>query len=317
MIIHFILSGETLESISEKIHLENPKHLKEYHNQRCSAHDYIHENLIPGKRLFVPNIEEIRNFNLLNDAPFKSPELNPVLNFEPKNFSKIYFVRITEEKEKDGETKDNTLTYTASVKWIETIGNQHTFYLYKNNFTDGQSSKMADLAMESIRSLNPLIIKTDLKGKLMNVSLKEETIKNFNKIKERLLDLFPDQYAGMYIKEFEIAVLNQELFNERMKDDPFIKNYFAPVRNSFTNGKSFYDQKIEDKVITVQQKVEDVNYTSEIVLLQHVFSISEADFNGKYTLYTQTGIVKKADLYYDISLYGVKYSTFFSFDELS
>ncbi|WP_326984688.1 hypothetical protein VUJ46_09215 [Chryseobacterium sp. MYb264] len=317
MIIHFILSGETLESLSEEIHLENPKYLKEYHNQRCSANDYIHENLVSGKRLFMPNMDEVRKYNLLNDAPFKSPELNPIINFEPKDFSRIYFVRITEGKEKDGETKDNTLTYTASLKWVETHESEHVFYLYKNNFTDGQSSKLADLAVESIRSLNPLIITTNTKGEMIKVSLKPETINNFNKIKERLLDLFPDQYAELYIKEYEMAVLNQELFNERMKDDPFIKNYFASLRNSFINGKSFFEQKIEDHTVPIQQKVEDINYTSEMVLLQNSFPNSEIIFSGKYSLYTQTGIVKKADVQYDISLYGVKYYTFFSFDELS
>lgn len=317
MIIHFILSGETLESISEEIQLENPKYLKEYHNQRCSKNEYIHENLVSGKRLYIPDIYEIKKYNLLNDAPFKSPELNPVLSFIPKDFSRIYFVRITEEKEKDGEIKENTLTYTASLKWIETQENFHTFYLYKNNFTDQQSSKMGDLAMESIRLLHPLIIKTNLKGEVMKISLKQETIKNFNKIKERLLDLFPDQYAEMYIREFEVAVLNEELFDERMKEDTFIKNYFAAIRNSFRNGQSFFDQKIENETVNIQQVVEDINFTSEIVLLQNNFSSSPVCFSGKYTVYTYTGLVKKAELKYSISLYGVKYSTFLSFDELS
>lgn len=49
MIIHFILSGETLESISEEINLENPRYLKEFHNQHCAREDAIHEKLIPGK----------------------------------------------------------------------------------------------------------------------------------------------------------------------------------------------------------------------------------------------------------------------------
>jgi len=317
MIIHFILSGETLESISGEIQLENPKYLKEYHNQRCSASEYIHENIVSGRRLFIPNIDEVKKYNLLNDAPFKRPELNPVLNFNPKDFSRIYAVRITEEKEKDKEINENTLTYTASLKWIESKENSHIFHLYKNNFTDQQSSKMADLAMESIRLLNPLVIKTNLKGELENISLKKETIENFTKIKARLLDFFQDRYAEMYIREFEVAVLNQELFNERMRDDPFIKNYFAAIRNSFRNGQSFFDHNIEGETVNIQQKVENIDYTSEIVLLQNNLPDSEIDFSGKYVVDTPTAIIKKAEIHYSISLYSVKYTTFLSFDELN
>lgn len=50
MIVHFILSGETLESISEEINLENPVYLKEFHNTYCAREDFIQDTLIPGKK---------------------------------------------------------------------------------------------------------------------------------------------------------------------------------------------------------------------------------------------------------------------------
>jgi hypothetical protein len=49
MTVHFILSGETLESIAEEINLENPKYLKEFHNAHCAREDFIYDDLVPRK----------------------------------------------------------------------------------------------------------------------------------------------------------------------------------------------------------------------------------------------------------------------------
>lgn len=77
--IHFILPGDTLENIAEKIGLENPVYLKEFHNQHCLKEDFIVDDLIPGKKLVLPDLAKIKAYNDKNDAPFKSPELNPKL----------------------------------------------------------------------------------------------------------------------------------------------------------------------------------------------------------------------------------------------
>ncbi|KQT25986.1 hypothetical protein ASG22_04640 [Chryseobacterium sp. Leaf405] len=319
MIVHFILSGETLESISEEINLENPKYLKEFHNTHCAKEDFIYDELIPRKKLLIPDLNKIKEYNSKNDAPFKNPKLNPVLPFKPENFSKIFSVKNIQTEERDNDKKTNILTYTVSVKWIEKENNFHIFHLFKNNFSDQQGSMMADLASECIRSLNPIVVKTNEKGEVIYVSLSQETIDNFEKIKAKLTDLFPDKYAAIYINEFSFAVLNKDLFNERMQKDVFIKTYFASVRNSFFNGKFYLAQSIgeENMKIEIQQKVDSENYTDEIILNQNSQPQTDSNFKGKYILDTEKGLVNNIEISHSISQFGVTTNSVIEIKELS
>jgi len=319
MIVHFILSGETLESISEEINLENPKYLKEFHNTHCAKEDFIYDELIPRKKLLIPDLNKIKEYNSKNDAPFKNPNLNPVLPFKPENFSKIFSVKNIQTEERDNDKKTNILTYTVSVKWIEKENNFHIFHIFKNNFSDQQGSMMADLASECIRSLNPIVVKTNEKGEVIYVSLSEETIDNFEKIKAKLIDLFPDKYAAIYINEFSFAVLNKDLFNERMQKDVFIKTYFASVRNSFFNGKSYLMQSIgeENMEIEIQQKVDSENYIDEIILNQNSKPQTDSNFKGKYILDTEKGLVNNIEISHSIFQFGVTTNSVIEIKELS
>ncbi|GEN78121.1 hypothetical protein [Chryseobacterium hagamense] len=320
MTIHFILSGETLESIAEEIHLENPEYLKEFHNTRCAREDIIDKALVPGKKLMIPDPGKIREYNSRNDAPFKHPRLNPQIPFHPENFSRIFSV-VNKDTEDNGlEEKSNTLTYTVSLKWLRKEEDHHLFQIFKNNFSEGNGSMMADLASESIRSLNPVEVRTDFKGNVLQVSLPEETLKNFGKIKERLTDLFPDEYAKIYLDEFETVVLARHLFNLRMKEDVFIKTYFAALRNRFENGKSFLRQSVgeENIPLDIQQQVESPDYDQEIVLIQNSDPAeTDQSFTGKYRLDAEAGMVKEIEIDYTISLSGVKNSSFLTMRELS
>lgn len=319
MTVHFILSGETLESIAEEINLENPEYLKEFHNAHCAREDFIYDNLVPRKKLLIPDIHKIKEYNSRNDAPFKDLKLNPAIPFHPENLARIYTVESRETEENALEEKENALSYTVSVKWIRKEENAHIFHLFKNNFFEKSGTMMADLASESIRSLNPVEVKTDDKGRVVFISLTKETTGHFNTIKERLTDLFPDKYAKLYLDEFERVVLNPSLFYSRMKEDIFIKNYFAGIRNSFTKGKSYLTQSIgeENTEIQLQQKVEH-SEDHEIVLRQNINSHeNRLDFAGKYILYNESGLVKEIEISYNISQYGVKNKSFFTLKELS
>lgn len=319
MTVHFILSGETLESIAEEINLENPEYLKEFHNMHCAREDFIYDNLVPRKKLLIPDIHKIKEYNSRNDAPFKDLKLNPEITFHPENLARIYTVESRETEENALEEKENALSYTVSVKWIRKEENVHIFHLFKNNFFEKSGTMMADLASESIRSLNPVEVRTDDKGRVVFISLTKETTDHFNTIKERLTDLFPDKYAKLYLDEFERVVLDPSLFYSRMKEDIFIKNYFAGIRNSFTKGKSYLSQSIgeENAGIQLQQKVEH-SEDHEIVLRQNINSYeNELDFTGKYILDKDSGLVKEIEISYNISQFGVKNKSFFTLKELS
>ncbi|KMQ69151.1 hypothetical protein ACM39_03300 [Chryseobacterium sp. FH2] len=317
MIVHFILPGETLESVSEDIKLENPQYLKDYHNKLCAKEDYIHEDLIPRKKLLIPDAIKIIEFNEKNDAPCKSPAQNPQIIFNPETLNKKYTVDIIETKEKDDGITRNSLFFEVHLKWIRKEEENHVFHFFKNEISGSNDCKMTDLATECIRSLKEFVIRTDSRGAIVSISLQKEIIDGFQNIKERLIDLFPDQYARIYIDEFEYAVLNDKVFNKRMKEDTFIKTYFAPVRNDFRNGKSYFKQLIYDDIfLDIEQKVRN-NSSQEFDFLQ-IGRMEEnaVKYKGEYSLHPENGIIKKAEIYYSVSRFGAKHFTHIIIDEM-
>lgn len=322
MIIHFIISGETLESIAEEIHLENPEYLKEYHNRYCAKEDYIYDQLIPRKKLLIPEMDKIQEYNSRNDAPFKKVMLNPELTFAPEHKERKYRVTITETHEKEkGDSKSNDIAYSVTLQWVKKDLDTHIFHLSKEGFYTENESKMSVLAIECIQSLHPFQIITDSKGEILNVGLLPEVIKNFGKAKERLTDLFPDPYAARYIEDFEYVLSNEKLFDERMKQDTFLRIYFAGLRNDFKNGKSYFRQAISDENIPViiQQTIEDEDYTDEVDLLLNLSKSETPDpveYDGTYTVTIEDGMIKTAWIKYSISRFGVKYTTKIAVDEL-
>jgi hypothetical protein len=322
MIIHFIISGETLESIAEEIHLENPEYLKEYHNRYCAKEDYIYDELIPRKKLLIPEMDKIKEYNSRNDASFKKQALNPELTFAPEHTDRKYRVTITETREKEkGEGKSSDIAYSVTLQWVKKDLDTHIFHLYKEDFYNENESKMSSLALESIQSLNPFQITTDSKGEILNIQLLPEVIRNFGKTKEKLTDLFPDQYAAKYIEDFEYVISNEKLLDERMKEDTFMKIYFAALRNDFKNGKSYFRQSITDENIPViiQQTIEDQDYTDEVDLLLNLSkseTLDPVEYDGTYTVHTEDGMIKTAWIKYSISRFGVKNTTRIAIDEL-
>ncbi|MFC3161053.1 hypothetical protein ACFOEQ_23805 [Chryseobacterium arachidis] len=105
-----------------------------------------------------------------------------------------------------------------------------------------------------------------------------------------------------------------------MKEDIFIKNYFPALRNGFINGTSHLRQSIgeNNNKVDLQQKVKNSDYKEEITLLQQLNSDdSNKNFNGSYTLYWSSGMVKSIEIQSSISQFGVKYSNLFLVEELA
>jgi len=311
MMLHFIRHGDTLQSIANQINLENPLYIKEFHNQKCSAEDYISEELVVGKRLFLPDNLTVQRYNSRNDASFKSPEKNPKINFMPENLDLQYAVNVKATSLGDGKKSENDFSYDLSLKWIKTGYNHHIFHLSKNNFSNIKE-KLGDLASSCMQSLNPVEIQTNLKGEIIAVSLLKETIENFTKIKEKLSDQFPDKYAGIYIDEFEYAALNQELFQKKMKQDWLLKTFFAPVRNEFKNGKSSWKIFLENEnsLVDIQQSGLLKEETDEVILTQSLWDDRvDINFTGNYTLSAQNGSIKSMEIRNSYSQYHILYST--------
>lgn len=313
MTLHFIRQGDTLQSIAEQINLENPIYIKEFHNQHCAREDYIVENLVAGRKLFLPDYLTIQKYNSRNDAPFKSPERNPKINFYPENLNIQYKVSITESSFVDHKKTENSFSYQFSLKWIKNELNHHIFHLSKNNFSIQNQTKIGDMAIACFRSIDPIEIQTYPKGEIISINLLKKTIENFPEIKANLLDRFSDQYAKIYIEEFEYAVYNQELFQKKMKQDWLIKTYFAPIRNDFKNGKSHFQIILENELLDINQTAEISENNDEIILNQ---DSAKPDFKGKYILSKADGLISFLEINHSYIDFGVVYFSDFKIDKL-
>lgn len=318
MMIHFILPGDTVENIAKKIRLENPVYLKEFHNQHCLKEDLIIDDLIPGKKLLLPDLAKIKEYNDKNDAPFKSPELNPKISFNPIGFNEKFKITIKESSNVEDKIVENHFSYIASLQWIKNELGEHLFHFTKDQFSNQNETKMESLAIESMRFLYPIEVFVNAKGEILRVALKKEILNNFNQIKEKLLDLFPDKYAKIYLEEFEYAVLNAHIFDEKMKEDWFLKNYFSSFRDPFENGKSFFELNLDKTLLNVQQTVKLTDNKEEILLHQTLKSKEENqdDFIGNVTVSKNDGMIRSLNLSYSYNEFSVSYSTEFSIENI-
>lgn len=318
MMIHFILPGDNLENIAEKIRLENPVYLKEFHNQHCLKEDFIVDDLIPGKKLLLPDFSKIKTYNDKNDAPFKSPELNPKIVFNPIGFNKKFKTTIKESSIIDGKTIEKSFSYTTSLQWIKNELGEHLFHFTKDQFSNRNNTKMESLAIESMKYLYPIEVFVNAKGEILRTALKKETLNNFNQIKEKLLDFFPDKYAEIYLEEFEYAALNPDIFDQRMKEDWFLKNYFSYFRNPFENGKSFFELYLEKTVLNIQQTAKLTDNKEEILLHQTLKNKEENqdDFTGNVSVSKNNGMVKSLNAVYSYKEFSVSYSTEISIENI-
>lgn len=319
MMIHFILPGDTLENISEKIKLENPVYLKEFHNTYCRHEDFIQKDeLIPGKRLLLPDLKRINEYNARNDAPFKSLERNPEIIFDPVGFAKDFKVKIKESTYDNGKTIENSFSYTVSLKWIKSEFNEHLFYFTKDQFSNLHDTKMGYLAIESMKSLGSIEVYVNSKGELLRSSVSKPILNSFSEIMDRLYDLFPDKYAAIYLEEFEYVVLNPALFDQKVKQDYFLKTYFSSFRTPFRNGKSSFEINFNSDSLPIQQTVNSLENQSEISLVQSLADDTRNDlsFTGNLTVLKDNGLIKNMNVCQSYKQYDIKYTTDFSLESV-
>lgn len=318
MMIHFILPGDTFEDIAEKIRLENPVYLKEFHNQHCLQEDFIVDDLVPGKKLLLPDFARVKAYNDKNDAPFKSQELNPKIVFNPIGFSEKFKIAIKESSNTEGKTIERNFFYIASLQWIKNEFNEHVFHFTKDKFSNQNDTKMESLAIESMKSLCPIEVFVNAKGEILRTGITRQTLNNFKQIKEKLLDFFPDKYAETYLEEFEYVVLNPDVFDQKMKEDWFLKNYFSSFRNPFENGKSFFELYLDKTLLNVQQTAKLTDNKEEILLHQTLKNKekNQGDFTGNVTVSKNNGMIKSLDIFYSYKEFSVSYSTEFSIENI-
>lgn len=314
MIIHFILPGETLENISKNIKLENPVYLKEFHNSHCTPYDFIDDDLMPGKKLFIPDIKKVSFYNSKNDAPHKLANRNPKINFSPENLSKTYKVSIRQTSETDGKKKDSKISYVINIVWKGKIGNIHYFDFSKTETIEQNQTKMSSLAAACTHAINPIELAVSENGNLIEVKINDEVKRNFGEIKLNLEDQFPDEFAKIYLDKFEFSILNDQIFNEKMNSDWFLKTYFAQFRRHFENGKSEYPMVLSYSPVKIIQE----GFQDEHIILKSTLKNAENDvkFTSEYHLDAENGIIQNHRFTLVEREFGTLYTTVFKASEI-
>ncbi|RQO29726.1 hypothetical protein DBR32_14155 [Taibaiella sp. KBW10] len=299
---HYIKNGDTLARLAQEIGLENPVYLKEYNNTQCLPPDRITEELEPGKRLLIPKLTEIEQYNARRDAPFWLPEANPVLEWKAEQLNRTYQVKVRNNIE--GQDK-GSFQYRVQLQWLRSDHGYQQYSWSRSHYRFGKETKISQLASACSEAINPLLITLNQKGGLQQIGIDTQVLGRWPEIKTALSDAFPDSYAAAYIEDLGYVLFQQHLVDRRMRQDPFIKTFFAPIRATFNKGFSFFSLNLapDGMPVRIQQEVATLDYTDSIPLLQSLAGTTFGDdqanlfYEGKYILSRKDGSIWSANVH--------------------
>ena len=216
--IYYVKQGETLESISWDLTLENPKYLREYHNLRCSYLDFIPEDgaLRFLQKLHVPNSDEIVK---LNEQIRKSGEslccLLPTgkTSFNIKLIDGNYQVKQTES---DEGIQKSEYSYGLHFKYIKEDEKGHYVEFTMNNFKKNEEEpeeKINNLASDFVKIVYPVTLIIDKSGNFVAA----QPIKDCKDIIGDL-EALKQYYTGVY------AISHIDRMKNKMNDSQVIYN---------------------------------------------------------------------------------------------
>jgi len=296
---HYIKNGDTLAGLATEIGLENPVYLKEYNNAQCLPSDLITEELEPGKRVLLPKLTEIEDYNALRDAPFRLPKANPNLVWKANLANRNYQVKVTNRI--DG-SETGSFHYEARLQLRKSGYDYSQLNWFRSNYHFDKTSKMGQLVKACSEAINPLLITIDDKGVLQEIAVAKSVLEKWAEIQAALCDAFPDAYAAAYIEDLAYVLQQPHLVNRRMRQDPFIRTYFAPLRVPFDKGLSFFSLQLSTALppIRIQQVVAMTDYTDSIPLVQTINDNTGNEqglyYEGKYLLDQEDSSIHAASI---------------------
>lgn len=297
---HYVKNGDTLAGLATEIGLENPIYLKAYNNAQCLPDDLIIEELEPGKRVLLPKLTEIEDYNALKDAPFRLPAANPNLSWKASLDNRKYHIKVNNSTD---SVKTGSFQYEVQLQLGKSGPDYRQLNWFRTNYQFDKTSKMSQLAKACSEAINPLLITIDDESVLQEIAVDKAVLEKLPEIQAALCDAFPDAYAAAYVEDLVYVLQQPHLVNRRMRQDPFIKTYFAPFRAPFDKGLSFFSLQLSPAMLPlrIQQVVATTEYTDTIPLIQ---SINDATANehglcyeGKYLLDCDDRSIRSAEVH--------------------
>lgn len=297
---HYVKNGDTLAGLATEIGLENPVYLKAYNNAQCLPEDLIREELEPGKRVLLPKLTEIEDYNALKDAPFRLPQANPNLSWKADLDNRNYHIKVNNSIDGIGT---GSFQYEVQLQLRKSGHDYRQLNWFRKNYHFDKATKMGQLAKACSEAINPLLIIINDEGILQDVVVDKSVLDKLPEIQAALCDAFPDAYAAAYVEDLVCVLQQPHLVNRRMRQDPFIKTYFAPFRAPFDKGLSFFSLQLSPAMLPlrIQQVVATTDYTDTIPLSQSIMEEVENGqgqyYEGKYFLDGEDGRIRLATVH--------------------
>ena len=247
---YIVKPGETLDSISQDLMLENSQYLKEYHNQRCSFLDIIPENgkLRLLQKLCIPDTEEILNLNSLiqerGESVYKQLP-NGKLFFNAEAVSGKY--RVIQTESDDGIQKSE-YAYSIHFHYLKEEENRHYIHFSMSDFTkDGGEleQKINSLASAFVKIIYPITLMIERSGKLVAAETHKEIQHIINEI-EALKNYHKGKYASMHIDQMKDKMADLKVIYKSLKNILPIQLLFGSFYQAHYNPQNSTDPYTEE-----------------------------------------------------------------------
>lgn len=218
---YIVKSGETLESISRDLMLENPEYLHEYHNQHCSFLDTIPDNgtLRLLQKLYIPDQREIQTINsLIRERSEGWYKVFPggKIPFDAKAFSGEYKIRQTES---DDGVEKSEYAYSIYFNYIKGEDKGHHIHFSMSDFTkdgDELEQKINNLASAFVKIIYPITLIVSRSGRLMSAETHKEIREIMNEI-ESLKKYHQGYYASSHIDHMKAKMATPQIIYNSLK----------------------------------------------------------------------------------------------------
>lgn len=250
--LYFVKQGETLDRISWNLGLENPRYLREYHNERCSYLDIVPENgtLRFLQKLYIPSSTEISSINKkIRECGESLCYLLPNGKI-PLNINLInghYSVRQTES---DDGIQKSEYGYMLRFNYIKEEKERHYIDFSMNGFkkdSEDPDQKINDLASAFVEIIYPVTLVAGCSGNFIKAEPHKEIREMLSEM-DTLKSYYTGPYAAAHIDRMKHTIADpqnmyksvkkmlplQFLFNRLYQADYHSRDTTVPYRDEFS-----------------------------------------------------------------------------------
>lgn len=232
MIIYFIKSGETLDTIAQKINIENPKYLREYHNARCNILDRIPENgsVRFSQRFCIPSAKEIEEINaLIRERGESLRYLLPKGKF-PITIPLMSGEYAVKQSEVENDISKNEHAYQIDLQYTKKENNQHHFHFSVTDWKkEGEEpdDKINSLASDIAKIMYPVTLIVDEVGNFVAAQPNKEENEIITQL-EKLKKYHYGSVAASHIDRMKDRIADPQVIEHSLKKIMALQFLFSP-----------------------------------------------------------------------------------------